>query len=269
MSTGGFFERFMANFLNSHDWRENIPSPLGQADLDRWQVELDAIVGVDDDGTKRWRIQWGQDMQNAIVWNRYSREWMPRYPAGSTVDYVANPATGVIELKKIWFGVPRYFIEALLPRVHRNERIERAGVDVDGDVFTERRIVGPEYVTMICITQHDKRIKDNWRLCCLRRIQKGQTCFGKYRPPDQADVETLREDYDLRVVSKLSRPEEATTDADKNFFYHAWMLDQMREQQKRDEELDYGRNHILSTVKHWTSSDPASKKGRFSLPGAN
>lgn len=259
----------MSNWLNSHDWRENIPSPLGQTDLDRWQSELDSVVGVDDDGTKRWRLIWGQDMQNAVAWNRYSREWEPRYPAGSTRDYVANPATGIVELKKVWFGVPRYFIEALIPRVRRDERIERAGVDPDGDVYTERRLTGPEYMTMICVTQHDHRVRDGWRLCCLRRIQKGQTCYGHYRPPDQADIDMLREDFHLRVTSKMLRPDEESTDVDKNLFYHAWMLSQMREQKKRDEELDYRRNHIMSTLKHWPSSDFTSKKNRFSLPGVN
>jgi hypothetical protein len=259
----------MSNWLNSHDWRENIPCPVNSVDLDRWQSELNSIVGVEDDGTERWRFVWGQDMEKAIVWNRYRREWMPRYPAGHTNDYVANPATGVIEVRRVWFGVPRLFAEALIPRVHRNERIERAGMDADGDVFTERRLVGPEYVTLFCITQHDKRVKDNWRFCCLRRIRKGQTCYGKYRPPDQQDIETLREDYHLRVVSKLCRPDEKPTDADKNFFYHAWMLDQMRERQKRDEELDYRRDHILKTVVQWPGTSFDSKKNRFSIPGAN
>lgn len=242
---------------------------MSKPDLERFQAQLHNIVGVESDGTLRWRLVWGADLNAASVWNRYSREWEPRYPAGSTRDYVANPATGVVELKKIWFGIPRYFIEALLPRVRRDERIECAGEDEDGDVYTERRQTGPEYMTMICVTQHDHRMKDNWRRCCLRRIKQGQTCYGRYRPPDQHDIEMLREDFYLRVTSKMCRPDEKSTDVDKNFFYHAWMLDQMRDQKKRDEELDYRRNHIMSTLKHWPSSDFTSKKNRFSLPGAN
>jgi len=259
----------MSNWLNSHDWRETIPSPLSQTDLDTWQAELDAIVGTEGDGTKRWRIIWGQDLETTAVWNRYRQEWMPRYPAGHTKDYVANPATGVIELKRIWHGVPRYFIEALVPRVHRNEKTERAGIDADGDVFTERRLIGPEYVMMLCVTQHDRRMKDGWRLCCLRRLHKSQTCYGRYRPPDQEDINALHEDYHLRVVSKLCRPDEKLTESDKTFYYYSWMLNHLRDANERSKTLDYGRQHILKTVVQWPGTSHDSKKNRFSIPGAS
>lgn len=258
----------MSNWLNSHQWTENIPSPLSRTDLDGWQSELDSIVGVEDDGTKRWRFIWGQS-PDTFIWNRYSNEWMPRYPAGSTVDYVANPTTGILELKRTWFGIPRLFAEALIPRIHRNERIERAGVDPDGDVYTERRVAGPEYATMLCITQHTRKMKNEWRACCFRRLQKGQTCYGYYRPPDQADIDMLREDYHQRVVSKMSRPDEKLTAEDKTLFYYSWMLDQMREAQKRSAELDYSRQHIMKTIVQWPGTSFDSQKNRYSIPGVN
>lgn len=256
----------MSDWLNNHDWRENIPSPLNRTDLDRWQSELDAIVGVEPDGTHRWRLIWGQSSE-ATVWNRYSCEWMPRYPAGFTRDYVANPTTGLIELKKAWYGIPRYFVEALLPRIHRNEETERPGKDPDDDPFTERRVVGPEYVMMFCVTEHDHRITDGWRRCCLRRMRRQQTCYGKYRPPDQRDIDTLREDYHLRVTSKMCRPDEKPTTADKNLFYHMWMLDHMRDEKERSEKLDDSSREILSTILKMSGTSFNSKKNRYSIPG--
>lgn len=259
----------MSNWLNSHEWRENISSPLGRIDFDKFQSGLDAIVGVDPDGAKRWRLVWGQDLDTTADWDRYRQEWRPRYPAGFTVDYKANPATGVLEPRREWFGIPRYFIEALIPRVHRDgqEEAERAGVDPDGDAFAERRVIGPEYVTMLCITNHSPKNKDGWRWCCLNRVQQRKTCYGFYRVPDEQDIEALEEDFQVRVTSKLCRPDEIPNAADKQFHYTAWALDQAREAQKRSEELDYRRREILSTLKHWQSSDFTSKKNRFSLPG--
>lgn len=255
----------MSNWINSHDWRQTIPSPLSRVDLDKWQSKLDEIAGVEDDGTKRWRLVWGQDMEATGVWDRYKQTWTPRYPAGFTTDYVANPSTGVLELKKTWHGVPRYFAEALVPRVHRNAKIEAPGVDPDGDAFVERRVIGADYVTMFCITQHSSQMKNGWRPCCLRRLQNEQTCFGFYRPPDEADIEQLREDYDSRVTSKMCRPDEKPTAADKNFFYHSWMLNHMRDAEKRSKEMDASRAHILKTLIPAGASF-GQKKGRFALP---
>jgi hypothetical protein len=258
----------MSNWINGHNWKENISCPLSLADLERWQSELDSIVGVEADGSKRWRFIWGQSPE-AFVWNRYTDEWMPRYPAGFELDFVSNPSTGIIERKRKWIGVPRFFAEAVVPKVHRNEKAERAGVDPDGDVFTERRVVGADYMTMFCVTQHHQKMKDGWRLCCLRRLQKGQTCYGHYRPPDEADIQQLREDYEARVTSKCSRPDEKPTAADKSFFYHAWMLDQMRDARKRSEEMDASRRHILKTLVHWPGTSFDSKKNRYSIPTLN
>jgi hypothetical protein len=136
-------------------------------------------------------------------------------------------------------------------------------------VYTERRVVGPEYMTMLCITQHSRKMKNEWRMCCLRRFQKNQTCYGNYRPPDQADIDVLREDYHHRVVSKTCRPDEKPTAEDKTFFYYSWMLDQMREAKRRSAELDYSRKHIMKTIAQWPGTSFDSQKNRFSIPGVN
>lgn len=257
------------NWLDSHNWTENIPSPVSRTDIDKFQSQLDGIVGVEPDGVLRWRVVWGQNLDQTTIWDRYQKEWRPRYPAGHSKEYIANPKTGVLELKRKWYGVPRYFIEALIPRIHRNANAERAGVDGDGDVFTERKLPEPDYITMFCITQHDIRKKDEWRACCLRRMHKGQTCFGRYRAPDQIDIDTLAEDFQIRVLSKMCRPDEIPGQRDKLFFYAAWALDHMREEKRINDELEYSQKHILSTLIHWRGSSFNSKKNRFSIPNQN
>ena len=259
----------MSNWLNSHDWRENIPSPIAQTDFDKFQAGLDRIVGVEPDGAKRWRLVWGQNLDQTAEWDRYRQEWRPRYSAGFTVDHKANPATGLLEARRLWFGIPRYFIEAMIPRVHRarNEEAETAGVDPDGDVYAERRLAGPEYVTMLCITQHSAKLASGWRRCCLTRVQQQQSCYGYYRAPDEQDLDALQEDFHIRVASKMCRPDDIPDAADKQLHYTAWALDQAREAKRRAEELDYSRQDILSTLDHWRTSDWTSKKNRFSIPG--
>lgn len=253
--------------LDNHLWDENIPSPLGPVDLAQFQAKLNGIVGTEDDGTPRWRVVWGQDLAAVSAWNRYAREWQPKYLWTGKPDLRMNPATGILERKTEWIGVPRYFVEALRPAVHRNVAEERAGTDQEGDAYTERRLDGPEYVLMFCVCQHDQKVHESgWRACCLDRQHAGMRCFGRYRVPDDADIAVLAEDFHSRITSKLCGPNEPIGDEDRRFFYQAWMLDQMREEAKNAKELDYRRKDILSTLVH-VGPGFGSARGRFSIPG--
>src|SRR5262245_42849155 len=103
-------------------WDENISSPLSATDFNKFQSQLDDIVGREPDGTHRWRLVWGQNLDAAPEWDRYANAWIPRYRwAWKMSAPRANPATGILERHKEWIGVPRYFIEALIPRARRNE----------------------------------------------------------------------------------------------------------------------------------------------------
>jgi hypothetical protein len=255
--------------LDAHDsWDENIPSPLSPDDLQQFQSRLDAVIGTEDDGVKRWRVVWGGDFKNASEWDRYTGRWVPKYRWKAKPGLRMNPATGLLERTSEWIAVPRYFVEALRPAVHRDIKEEAGGVDHDGDAYTERRVDGPEYVMMFCVCQHSRRVEESgWRACCLRRQQAGSRCFGRYRVPDDVDVETLAEDFHRRITSKLCGPNEPVTAKDKRFLYQAWLLDQMREEARVSAELDYRRNDILTTLQHGYDPNFGSLRGRFSIPG--
>lgn len=275
------------SWLNSPAlWATNIPSPVNSVDLAKFQGHLDEIVGVDPDGTKRWRVIWGMNGDASREWDRYARAWIPRYRSKSYLSPVVNPATGIIEQRTEFIGVPRYFVEALVPRFNPDSLPERAGVDsvrvidrdpetgqqieieTDGQAYSERRVDGADYVTMMAICQHDiKRDKDGWRACCLRQVQAGMPCYGRYRPPDQVDLDTLREDFHNRVLS-ICRPGEPLTARAKQFLYSYWLLDQLREEAKIDAELDDRRNSRIVELLPWRlKTEWGSKKNHFSIPG--
>lgn len=215
------------SWLDSHTWSENIPSPISHAELDAFQRKLDGVVGVEADGTKRWRIVWGQDFERTMIWDRYRKERRPRYAWDFKTDYVNE--NGVEKPVHTWIGVPRYFIEALIPDVHRDWEFERAFTDYDGAVvvredkvlgFDERaaaepgaelvkfggvdvdarRLYGPDYMTLTPICEHSQAFTlSGWRICCYNRMLDGRKCLGSYRPPDDKDIEFLAEEWEKRI----------------------------------------------------------------------
>ena len=265
-------------------WDENIPSPVNAVDLAKFQKSLDEIVGVQPDGTKRWRIVWGMDGDASVEWDRYQGRWMPRYRYKSYLtDPVANPVTGVLERRTDYIGIPRYFIEALIPRYRHDHETERAGVDsmkvvdpdtnevieLDGQVYTERRVAGADYVTMMAVCQHNLKVeKSGWRPCCLKQARQGFACYGYYRLFDQVDIDQFAADYEARAKSRLCSPDQRPTDRDKVFLYQYWLNDQLREANRIDQELDDRRRARLKTILPlMRRNEHGSKKNRFSIPG--
>ncbi len=253
--------------LNKPDhWVSNEPSPMTPEDLARYQAALNLIVGVEDDGQPRMRIVWGQDLKATAIWDRHHREYRPRYVHKRIKDQVLNPATGLFEIKYSWIGVPRFFFEAYIPPVHFKPEEGKAGVDADGDVFAEVRDNSMSWMTATPVCEHSQlRVESGWRTCCYNATLEGQTCWGRYREPDEQDLDVIREQLAARIAKGFTRPDQKLTDADRAMAHLEWVLESLREKNRKRAEMEYARRDTMNSMKHWLSSGIPGKKGRFSF----
>jgi hypothetical protein len=256
------------SWLNSHGWDRNIPCPMSRADIDRFQREIDDLVGVEPDGMHRMRIVWGQDPATTNIWDRYCRTYRLRYLWRRDDRQVLNPATGVLEVKHDWTGIPRLWIEAYIPNIHHaatadspdsREHFEADGVKVAEARDLDRGIYIP--ATVICM--HSMLVdKSGWRPCCLKATKAGYKCFGDYREVDAIDIDELRKGMADRLGTKLSRPDQRITPQDKELAYLGYVTDSLRNFRREQEERAYRRRETMNTLKHWVDGVPG-KKGRF------
>lgn len=255
--------------LDATDWTENVASPMAAVEFARFQASLDSIVGLEADGTPRLRLVWGQDLRTTETWDRYQKLYRPRYAHRRVRRDVISPSTGLIEPRYDWIGVPRYFIEAYVPRLHLNPLEEKAGADPDGDTYAEARTVGGIYVTATPILEHSQVIGEGgWRICCLEAVRLGRKCWGRYREPDQFDLDTVRQGLAERQQAGVSRPDAPSTEADKMLGYYQWLAGWMKQQNRAATEREYIRRHELNTLRHWWDYGPRVK-GHVSLPICN
>ena len=182
------------DWINNHEWRENIPSPLSREDIARFQEKLNKIVGVEPDGTPHLKLVWGQDQREDGMWDREGY-WVPRHHWSTVYDNVANEKTGLIELVPKYIGVPRYFVLAYVPPVHLPES-ERVA-SFDGKTFFTPEMNETQWVDFleggVCV--HTPKREDGWRDCCEKAATNGVNCFGLYRPPDEKDLDYIHRCY--------------------------------------------------------------------------
>ncbi len=231
---------FDGSEINSHRWTRTIPAPLSQREHDAFQGELDKLVGVEADGTKRLRLVW---MPTFLRWDRYVGRWIPFRCVKARREVVASADTKVVGVEFDYFGIPRYAIVGLLPEESRQSKGSRlaVGFDDDGTFFNEDR-TEHEYRMVMPIWEHDPRLMpvSNANACCAEMSSRsGKKCWGKYRPPDQADILFFTEQMAMLSPMLESKPFERSTDRDR------WKIAQaigdlhQARLKKEDEEADY------------------------------
>ena len=257
-------DRFEA--LNNHNWDEYIAPPLSREEHDAFQKQLNELVGVEQDGTERLKLAWIPAFE---VWNRYLKRWTPAIVWRSVFDGVqpASEDSIVLENKYRDVGVPRYAIFGLVPEESREapEKREADGSDEDGTVFAaERR--RHEYQRLLTIWEHDPRKTRNFNVCCIARSQEhGTACFGKYRAPDQLDIQWLQRKIDIWGQVLESQAHERSTERDKSKIFRVWMGAKADEDAARREEADDRRRR--NAADSWYSRDNLTAKGKWSIPG--
>lgn len=244
--------------INSHNWRRTINAPLNQADHDQFQAQLDKLVGVEADGTKRLKLIW---MPSFERWDAYRARWIPFRCV--RVETEITPAQGnvVAKVKHDFIGIPRYAIVGLVPEASRPAASVRLldGFDKDGHAFAADR-TEHEYSMVLGIWEHDPRLLpgSNANVCCAAwSSEHRKKCWGKYRAPDQLDIDFLSEQMAMFAPMFESKPHERGTDKDR--WRMAQMLTEVQRQKqiKEDEEDSYIiKTDLLSTFTNKVYSLP-------------
>lgn len=269
------------NDLNSHAWDSNLPNPLSSEQMAKFQHKLNAVVGRETDGTERWKLLWAPN-QDTWIWNRYKDRWEPHfehYWADAQVTYQDTQSPKSKKKRGIDtivvnhpIALPRFWIGALVPAVHRNAKDDAAGVDEFGTRFSARRYRGPEYVNMFTITQHSELTdpETKMRLCCQHRLTElDVTCKGDFRVPDDQDIVHLQQMLQARIGHDIVRPDESLTAYDKN---KLWAL----ARQTIDKEIA-NRKAVMADLKQeyalqdfiniHNRSNRGAIKNHYSIPG--
>ncbi len=175
---------------NSHEWNVNIPSPLSPSESAKFQQELNQICGTEADGTPHLRLAWGQDLDinSPLCDGLYDREgyWVPRHHWTTKYENFANQETGLIELRPVYIGVPRYYILAYVPPVHIPDDQRKASWE-GGEFFTED-MNRNQWVDFMELEDHVNKNADGDYGCCLEAASHGVNCHGMYGTPNPKDL---------------------------------------------------------------------------------
>lgn len=204
------------SFLSSHDWKENIPCPVPVSKMEQWQERLNRIFGTID-GHPVVRVLWGQSPQT-WQFNRYHKEYTPKYDWGYVSEFVTDPATGIDRPVRTWIGLPRLILErALKPQAETVS--DQAGHDQEGYSVAKRVNASIEYRlytingTRAILVQHsDVRTADGEHACCAERRRQGiGTCYGDFREMDDLDFDILlKEEKERLHQARISAAEQIT-----------------------------------------------------------
>ena len=175
---------------NSKEWNRNIPSPLSPSVAVKFQQDLNQICGTEPDGTPHLRLAWGMDLDinSPTCDGLYDREgfWVPRHHWTTRYENFANHETGLIELRPVYIGVPRYYILAYVPPVHIPEEQRKASFE-GGEFFTED-MNRNQWVDFMEMEDHVNKNEDGEYGCCLDAARDGLNCHGMYGTPNQKDL---------------------------------------------------------------------------------
>lgn len=249
------------DWLNSPSrWHENIPCPVSL----KWlNGELLRIGGAEANGTPHYRAVWGQDLEASMVRDRYNDRFVPRYvfrvKSGVRMSKLPDSPLIIAVPEEKVIGTPRIYIEAFLPPEVVCRSGNLAGVDGDGDRYSEWWPREGDWMPMIEICEHDE-----YKTCCKTAHENDQNCHGYFRAPDQRDVETMEGLWQawqrMRSVGPTDAPDrDLANDAmryaiEREKARHAAMM----------EEVSYNTKSFFRTHAPQLSDDPSVQaNGKF------
>lgn len=240
--------------LNAHNWTENLPAPLSGADHDRFQGELDKLVGVNADGSKRMRLVWNPHHE---MWDSELREWRPILLWKREFEGLIHLPAGIEQRKTVMIGAPRYLILGRVPPEKQTQQKDQLltetkewMVEVAPGVYeketskstVEERAGADEWKKVLTICQHSLEYDPIARSpkCCLKRTLENRIqCFGDYRAPDQGDLAVLAEQLNFWGDKLQAAAHQAFTEKDRAIVFAHYMQQVTARQQAADTEATY------------------------------
>ena len=195
--------------LKDHVWTENIPSPLGERELAKWQKRINKAAGMYNSETPNVVLLWGMDNDPKYqIYDRVRNRW--------TMPYISKHSW--VDGEDI--GVARYFLRLLDPFLvespnlgARTESVSTpemynvgtaeepiwkpTGHDIKEDVFTMSRAQfrGLPYTRYRRWSLDSPANEVGMRECCFRQMEKGLPCYGEYLPPDDRMIAQIEEQF--------------------------------------------------------------------------
>lgn len=175
------------------------------------QAQLTLIGGTVLDGRPRLRLVWGQSKEASIFWKgrqrlRYLYEWRRELVGYKAIDPLGREPTRFFEpsvelppfrkgilleplYEDVDIGIPRFYIEQLMPAELLCQDWDKLRYDVDGETGKIEDSLGPppvhgEYQEGFYM------IADHSQCCPDNMFRPG--CYGSFRAPQQYDVEYVR-----------------------------------------------------------------------------
>lgn len=177
------------SYLDSHQWLGFTPCPWSEKQRAKYQAEIDAIVGVEPDGTKRFRLAWLPEEQ---LWNSVEGRWEPEFRWGyPTFTTQQNPA-GLWTRDWHFNTVPRFAIKVW----QGCDTPAHFRVDYEDEAGRKRKAhpVRPIFALKFIFGAHAKYRGRN--ICCDNRAMfcpdGFDHCYGKYVEPSQDDLDDIR-----------------------------------------------------------------------------
>lgn len=192
-------------FNDPSKWSENVPAPVG---VQWFQRELNLIGGKTRQGTPHYRIVWGMNPEESVIRDRYRDRFVPRYLYKVIRGMKMLPPVNGGRIHRpvqteTLIGTPRFYIEAFIPPEVACASGTAAGVDADGERFSEWLPVNGDWFPMIEICKHDE-----FGICCQNAFAEDRNCHGEFRAPNQRDVDTIRQLYQQMMEKRRHRPDE-------------------------------------------------------------
>jgi hypothetical protein len=277
--SAGAYNRYAA--LDSHDWNDYVPPPMGKVATEAFQKRLNELAGVEADGGPRLKLAWAPDCEE---WNVYhKRPMVPQWAFWKAVpDGLAPAYEGSVVLVPKWryVSAPRYAILGRVPPESRwGDTRDRsfyekgeAFVDEEGNPYEEGRTSVEEvevpiaWKKLFLIEAHDVEEIGGMAACCLRRAHDHrQKCFGRFRKPDDYDLKYIAKKLALSAKLFEAAPHERLTQNDRANVMSGKIDQMVAEQESRDREADYISQVMDNDT--WFKRPNDSVKGKLSIPG--
>lgn len=224
-----------------------------------FQKKLDAIFPPTIKGQPRVRLVWAGDIQRC--YSKFGAEWSKITGHATKWDLRAKYRYAELKIDGEFLDVPppRWILEQREEPGQYLQSWEAGRWNKDGQEVRPPAPLDGYYSHLWTIARHSET--------CCKDTPKGLVCWGKYREPDDRDIEVLKRakyyrDKDEAFSLENPVPDKILASAAKTANEKA-----LRKQTEADEELkEYIDDNALELIEMFTGIKCSEKTKKFSIP---
>lgn len=174
------------DYNNPSTWADPKLHASPSFDVETFQKKIDDIFGLSETGLPIVRLVWAPDIQRC--YHKFYTSWIGLQGAGSELraryKYSTVQIPGTPDIIDI--PPPRWMLEEFNHPGQANASWEAARWAKDGRELRPPPPAEGHFTHLITIALHNKK------KCCKFAKRDKVVCWGRYRQPDEKDLETLR-----------------------------------------------------------------------------